>query len=151
MKKIILLLVLSVAAATGTVAQNKNEQLYAAVVDNDQGKVEKLLRQKADPNYVKAVGPWMKVSLLITAVNNGSLEMVKLLVDMQAQVDWRDGFNSTALMYAAAKGRKEIVELLLASGADVRAHDGQGNSVLSAAKESKNREVIVLIESKLKQ
>lgn len=151
MKKFILLLVLTLSTSVLTMAQGKEEQLFAAVQKNDKAKVEALLKKKADPNYIKQAGPWMKVSPLITAVNNANVEIVKLLIANSAQVDWRDGFNTTALMYAAANGNKEIVELLIASGADINATDGEGNTVLTAAKEGKNEEVIALIESKLQK
>lgn len=151
MKKLLLLLVLTLSTSILTIAQSKDEQLYAAVQKNDKAKVEVLLKKKADPNYIKQAGPWMKVSPLIKAVNNSNVEIVKLLIANQAQIDWRDGFNTTALMYAASKGIREIVELLLASGADVNATDGEGNTVLTTAKESKNSEVVTLIESKLKK
>ncbi|WP_210463126.1 ankyrin repeat domain-containing protein [Rufibacter roseolus] len=149
MKKLLLLIVLTLSTSFLTIAQSKDEQLYAAVQKNDKAKVEALLKKKADPNYIKQAGPWMKVNPLITAVNNSNIEIVKLLIANQAQIDWKDGFNTTALMYAASKGNKEVVELLLASGADVNATDGDGNTVLTAAKESKNPEVISLIESRL--
>ena len=151
MEKFLLLLLLTLSTSIVAFAQDKGQQLYVAVQKNEKGKVEALLKEKADPNYIKQAGPWMKVSPLITAVNNENAEIVKLLISNNAQVDWSDGFNTTALLYAAAKGNKEIVEILLAHGADVNATDGQGNTVLSAAKESKNDEVIALIESKLKE
>ncbi|MFD3004040.1 ankyrin repeat domain-containing protein [Pontibacter toksunensis] len=151
MKKLILLLVLTLCTSILTMAQRKDEQLYAAVQKNDKAKVEVLLKKKANPNYIKQAGPWMQVSPLITAVNNSNVEIVKLLIASRAQIDWRDGFNTTTLMYAASKGNREIVELLLASGADVNATDGEGNTVLTAAKENKNSEVVTLIKSKLKK
>lgn len=151
MKKLILLIALSLSTSVSTMAQGKSEQLYAAVQKNDKAKVEALLKKKADPNYIKQAGPWMKVSPLITAVNNANVEIVKLLIANNALVDWRDGFNTTALMYAAAKGNKEIVELLIVNGADVNSTDGEGNTVLTAAKEGKNEKVIALIESKLRK
>jgi uncharacterized protein len=151
MKKLIILILLIISASVLTMAQGKDEQLYAAVQKNDKAKVESLLKKKADPNFIKQAGPWMKVSPLITAVNNANVEIVKLLIANNAQVDWRDGFNTTALMYAAAKGNKEIVELLISNGADINATDGEGNTVLSAAKEGKNDDVIALIENKLQK
>ena len=151
MKKLLLLLVLFISTTILTLAQDKDEQLYLAVQKNDKVKVEMLLKKKADPNYIKQAGPWMKVSPLIEAVNNTNIEIVKLLIANGAQVDWRDGFNTTGLMYAAAKGNIEIVELLLQNGADLNASDGKGNNVLSAAKESKNDELVALIESKLQK
>jgi len=91
----------------------------------------------------------MKASVLTTAVNNRDVAVVKMLLARHADVNWKDGFNTTALMYAPALGNKELTGLLLAAGADVRASDGKGNTVLSAAKESKNQEVIQLIEDRL--
>ncbi|MGI4875368.1 MAG: ankyrin repeat domain-containing protein [Janthinobacterium lividum] len=131
-------------------AQTKEQKLYQAVSQNDTLVARQLLRDKASPDYVMAVGPWMKVNPLITAVNKGNTAMVKLLLAYKANVNWRDGFQTSALMYAASQGSKELVLLLLANGADVKASDRQGNTVLSAAKESKNKEVIDLVEAKLK-
>ena len=148
MKKIVFGFALVVS--TSILAQAQDGKLYDAVVNNDIKKVEKLLKRNADPNVVLSMGV-SEVSPLIMAIVNGNFEIVKLLVEHNAQVDYRDGFNSTALMYAAHKGSKEIVEYLLSKGADARAEDGKGNSVLSAAKESKNAEVIALIENHLKE
>ena len=91
----------------------------------------------------------MKASVLTTAVNNRDVAVVKMLLARQADVNWKDGFNTTALMYAAALGNKELTTLLLAAGADARASDGKGNTVLSAAEEGKNQEIIQLIQDRL--
>ncbi len=131
--------------------QDSNEKLYKAIVKGDTSLVKQLLNDKADPNFIKAEGPWMKVSMLITAVNNGNIDIVKILIANKADIKWKDGFNTTALMYAAAKGNKEIVVVLLDNGGDINDNDGKGNTVLSAAKESKNKELIKFIEEKLKE
>jgi len=147
MKKLITTLWFSICIIS-VFGQKVNEQLYKAIVKNDSEKVAKLLKQNADPNYIISSGPWMKVNMLITAINNDNIEIVKLLISTKADVNWKDGFNTTALMYAAAKGNKDIVILLLDNGADINATDGQGNTVLTAAKESKNQDVIKLIEDR---
>lgn len=125
-------------------AQNSNDSLYRAVVKNDTTLLKQLIKQGADVNYVKQEG-WMKVSPLITAVNNKNLISVKILLDNKADVNWKDGFQTTALMYAASSGLEDIVKLLLDKGANVTTKDKQGNDALSAAKESKNDKVIELI------
>src|SRR6185295_17479607 len=89
--------------------QDKSENLYQAIVKNDVDKVAELLKDSADANHIKSSGPWMKVSMLITAVNNGNIDIVKLLIDHKADVNWKDRFNTTALMYAASKGNKDMV------------------------------------------
>ena len=149
MKKHLLIFLATFCASISLFGQN-NELLYKAISKNDIEKVTKLLNANADPNAVISSGPWMKVNMLITAVNNGNIEIAKLLIDKKANVNWKDGFNTTALMYAASNGNKGMVILLLDNGADFNANDGQGNTVLSAAKEGKNEEVIQIIENKIK-
>jgi ankyrin repeat protein len=150
MKKTLFLLLFALFNILSVAGQKNNQKLYQAIIKNDKKQVAKLLEDKADPNYTISSGSWMKVNMLITAVNNNDIGIVKLLIDKKADVNWKDGFNTTALMYAASKGNREIVKLLLENDADVNATDGQGNTVLSAAKESKNEEVIRIIEERLK-
>lgn len=150
MKKAFATLLLFLSFSLSAKAQSKNELLYLSIVRNEPEKVAQLLDDNANANYVLAKGPWMKVSVLITAINNEHIEMVKALIKSKADVNWKDGFNSTALMYAAAKGNIEMVNLLLENGADVTADDGKGNTVLTAAAESKNTELIKLIQQRLK-
>ena len=131
--------------------QNNNEKLYQAIVMNDTTLVRQLLNSKANPNFIKESGPWMKVNMLITAVNNGNIDIVNMLIANNVDVKWKDGFKTSALMYAASKGNIKIVVLLLDNGADINDNDGEGNSVLSAAKGSKNKELIKFIQAKLKE
>ena len=136
--KILTTLICSIGITFSLTAQDKNEKLYDAVSKNDKDKVESLIDKGADVNYVKEAGPWMKVSVLITAVNNKSVEIAILLLDKGADVNWKDGFKTSAILYAANTGNVEMVKLLLEHGADINDNDGQGNNVLTAAKESKN-------------
>ncbi len=136
--------------STLTFGQNKDELLYQAISKKDTAKVKSLLIQGANPNFKKKVGEF-EISMLILAIQERNYTISKLLVDHKVDVNFKDWFKTTALMYAANFGDKHIVELLIANGADVNAKDEQGNSVLSAAKESKNEEVIKLIESLVKQ
>ena len=129
--------------------QNINEQLYSAVSNKDSLAVKNFLEKKADPNFKKKTGGFLEISMLILAVQNDDINDVKLLVSHGAEVDWRDAFKITALMYAANKGNKDIVLYLIKNGADVNAKDDQGNSVLSAAQEGKNTEVMEMIKSLL--
>jgi uncharacterized protein len=151
MRKAITVLLIIICPTLFAFGQDSNDNLYKAIIKGDNSIVKQLLNDKADPNYIKAEGPWMKVSMLITAVNNGNIDIVKILIANKADVKWKDGFSTTALMYAAAKGNKEIVDLLLDNGADINDTDGKGNTVLSGAKESKNKELIKFIKDKLKE
>jgi ankyrin repeat protein len=129
-------------------AQSVNEQLYKAVGSKDTLQVEKLLNDGADASYIKKLGQ-AEVSILIWAVMQKNLKSVKLLVDHKANINWKDWFKTTALMYAADLGNLDIINYLVKNGADIHAHDDQGNNVLSAAKEGKHSEAIKLIENLL--
>jgi ankyrin repeat protein len=136
-------LLLTVSLSFG---QGKDQQLYKAVSAKDTLQVEKLLNKGADANYKVKFG-FLEMSMLIAAVQKNDFKTVQLLLDHKAEVDFRDAFKSTALMYAAHSGNRKIVAYLISKGADVYATDDQGNSVLSAAREGKHPEVIALIES----
>ena len=109
------------------VAQDKNDLLYEAIIKSDKAGVEKQLAAGASANYVKELSAWLRVSMLIAAVDHNDLEIVKLLL-----------------------GKNVNLQLLAGAGANVNDNDGKGNSVLSAAKESQEPELIAFIESKIK-
>ncbi|HSI90274.1 MAG TPA: ankyrin repeat domain-containing protein [Adhaeribacter sp.] len=150
MKKSILTLAFCLGFAVAGMAQQVHERLYTAVTSGDVKTASQLLREKADPNAAVSSGPWMKVSLLTLAVLKNNNEMARLLIKHKADVNQKDGFNTSPLMYAAAQGNKELVLLLLKNGADVQANDGNNNSVLTAALESNNPEIVALVEEKIK-
>ena len=129
-------------------AQDKNDLLYDAIIKSDKAAVEFQIAAGASVNYVKELKPWLRVSMLIAAVDHNDLEIVRMLLDKKASVDFRDGFNTTAIIYAASNGEFEMVKLLVEYGANVNDNDGKGNSVLSAAKESQNNELIAFVVSK---
>ena len=143
MKTIITLFLLF--SATFAFGQTKDEQLFQAAMKNDSLKVEAFLNEGANANFKIKKG-FFEMSMLIWAVQHQDVKIVKLLIEHKAEVDWRDAFKTTALMYAANTGNRVIVSFLIDHGADPNAKDEQDNSVLSAAKESKNEEVIKLIE-----
>jgi len=129
-------------------AQAVNEKLYNALKMKDTLEVEKLLNNGADANYIKNQGQ-AEMPLLIFSVINNDFKTVKLLVDHKADVNRKDLFSTSALMYAANNGDLNIIKYLLDNGADIHAKDEQGNTVLSAAKEGKHPEAIKFIESSL--
>jgi|SRR6185312_1226398 len=148
MKKFILIAAL-LLSGINLKAQSLNDQLYSAIARKDTLMVEKLLGKGADANYIKNLDG-MGMTLLIFTVNyTGDFKTVKLLVEHKADVNKKDAFNITALMYAASEGYINIIKYLLDNGADIYANDGKGNTVLSAAKEGNHTEAIKLIESRL--
>jgi len=57
--------------------------------------------------------------ILIWAIKNDDIELAKLLIDRDANVNVQDNYGNTPLSMAAEKGNKEIVKLLIEKGADV--------------------------------
>ena len=85
-----------------------------------------LLAHGANVNYKGPAG----YTALTSAVEEGSLERVRLLLDTGADMSILGGSGSgTALHSAARYGQVEIVRLLLQRGADPNALDMDGRSV----------------------
>ncbi len=149
MKNILYLLIFAISFLVS--AQDKSDELYQSIVANDYKKTEKLIEQGADVNFIKESGPWMKVSMLITAVTNGNTEIAELLLNNNVDVNWKDGFKTSAILYAANSGNTKMLNLLLEYDANINDNDSQGNTVLTAAKESNNMEMIKLVQERLKE
>ena len=150
--KTFITLICCLGISISSMAQSKNDLLFRDVQNNNIADVQSILKSGGDVNhFVEAKSPYVKVNLLITAVNIKSVEMAKLLLDTKADINWKDGFNNRAIYYAARSGNLDMVKLLLKYGASVNDKDGNGNPVLTAAKESQNPEMISFVETKLKE
>lgn len=84
-------------------------------------------------------------------MNKKNVPAVKTLLQQGADVNWEDGFNTTALMYAASSGSIDIAKLLLDKGADIKHKDKQGNDAISAAKAGKHKDVVKLLETRMNE
>jgi ankyrin repeat protein len=89
-------------------AQDLNLKLYQAVSAKDTLQVEQLLNKGADANY-KPNTAQANMNLLNVAVINKDIKSVKLLIDHKADINGRDWFNTTPLMYAANGGNLDII------------------------------------------
>lgn len=148
--KTLILIILLITSNLILIGQNMNDSLYQAVVNNDTTAIKDFVKKGADVNFVKEQG-WVKINLLTTAVNKKNADAVKVLLQHGADVNWEDGFNTTALMYAASSGNIEIVKLLLNKGADIKHKDKQGNDAISAAKQGKHSDIVILLQEWLEK
>lgn len=101
--------------------------IRAAVALADAPRIRELI--SADPDSLRQIG--QNGGLLSLAVNHGHLEIVRLLLDLGADVDERIVLEELEaptpswgmpLWYAASAGRLEITRLLLDRGADPNAN-----------------------------
>lgn len=72
----------------------------------------------------------------------GDLIKLKEMIRQGADVNSRDPFQMTALMWAVNRGRIEVIEILLKSGADIEAQDYRKSTALMRATMSRNRDVV---------
>ncbi|KAH9009933.1 ankyrin repeat-containing domain protein, partial [Lactarius deliciosus] len=67
------------------------------------------------------------------AASDGRLEVARLLLERNAEVNSRDDRGATPLLSASQNGHRDLVPLLLDHSADVRIRDYHGNTPLRSA------------------
>ena len=82
------------------------------------------------------------MSVLHSAAESGSLEIVKYLVEHGADVNGNNEGNLSVLHYAAEFGSLEMVKYLVEHGADVNGNNEGNLSVLHSAAESGSLEMV---------
>src|SRR5262245_22050053 len=109
----IALCVVCVAASAGQSQNDSQDRLYSAIRANDLRQIKALLDggSRANAEGPDGITPWM------VAAETGSLEAMKMLIDRHADVNAKNTYGSTALMWSVTDPKK--VRLLLDNGADV--------------------------------
>mmetsp|Transcript_88864 Transcript_88864/g.240950 ORF Transcript_88864/g.240950 Transcript_88864/m.240950 type:complete len:148 (-) Transcript_88864:117-560(-) len=103
--------------------------VHKAAAANDATKI----RQFWDPN-AKEFRDRRGRTALIYAAANGSLDALRCLVELGADLEARDERRRTALLAAAEAGHVEVVRLLQALGADAAVRDACGRTVTESAR-----------------
>ena len=70
---------------------------------------------------------------MVVAIENNKTAIVRSLVELGADIENRDSFKRTPLMYACKNGSKDIVEILLNYKADIKATNDVGDNCLNMA------------------
>ena len=108
-----------------------------------------LAEHNADPNLLTSEIVWyssLRVELIAplhAAVMEGNIDIVKIMLEYRAEVDFKDSNDETALIEAAARGYADIVKVLLDAGPDVNARGDR--TVLGSACEGGNLEIVRLL------
>ena len=98
-------------------SQTYAEMAQAEVVANPQPTTNPTTQAIANSNKSKSSNPELNAKLLIAA-KNGQLQEVRSLISQATDVNVRDEYGWTPLLWAAMNGHTDIVRVLLVSGAN---------------------------------
>jgi hypothetical protein len=131
-------------------APRRLSELFVAVKERDQARLQESLNAGADPNQVADNG-W---TALHEAVFIGDIAIVRLLIEGGANVNARVANDAkgnsnqwTPLLLAISYNRAGIVSELLQRGADPNLPDARGITPLQLAREHNNDAIVKLLES----
>ncbi|KAF5874813.1 putative nb-arc and ankyrin domain protein [Botrytis fragariae] len=125
---------------------DRGKTLLIEAVERDQCIVATYLLEKGiDANCIKEVG---EVSLLGKAVISGHANMVKVLLEKGAEVNYRGFDNNTPLTFAVHRKHGEIAKLLLEEGAEVNIKTGSDNTPLMEASLAGSLDIVKLLLKK---
>ena len=123
----------------------KNPPLCLAIEFNETELAKKLVAKGAEMLKVKSAGAEgndeakiVEPHLMTVAFDHENMELIHLLLELEAPLDGKDEHGRTPLKRALAKGNTELVKLLLDHGA-------KPDDTLFMALDSPNREVIDLL------
>ncbi len=102
---------------------------------------------EADPALVdKPLGDDPTETSLVRAAMNGQVDIVRILLEHGATVNFKDGRRTTPLHAAAEGGSAEVTQMLLDHGADITASNYQGTALHRAAMYGRLEVVKLFIE-----
>lgn len=107
-----------------------NERLIKAIKDKDIKKVKELVAKGADVNYQKHEHSW---SHLMQASYQANHELMTILLDFGADVNFQNISKDTALIKSLPYGDAQTIKLLVDAGADVQQKNVVGESALASA------------------
>jgi ankyrin repeat protein len=128
----------------------KNRELFDAAVSDDIAKVTMQIKNKADVNIsykmpLVAGGEVNGWTPLTSAVLNGNLELVKLLVKEGAWINHLNSDVRNALWHATSTGKINIVKYLLKNGSFVNNSDITDTTPLMKAAINGDTEIVKLL------
>lgn len=127
-------------------SENNCKELLRAVRANQIEKVKALL-QDTDPNCSYR-GDGEPRSALVAAARKGYLEIGKLLIQANSDVEFHDRDDESPLMAAAKNGHLSFVQYLIEQGAQVDAvADGDGTALIHAVRSNHIKVAKLLLEN----
>jgi len=114
---------------------------FQLVKDDDFAKIDILIWLGRDVNSTDK----FDASALQWASMNGNIEVVRVLLDNEASIDYSGGSACTSLYLASSANHIDSVRLLIDRGANVDAVDKNGDSALHIASEHGHLEIARLL------
>jgi ankyrin repeat protein len=85
---------------------------------------------------------------LLYACRNGNKEISNLLIDLGANINWKDNKGNTCLHYAVSSGNDSLVKKLIMFGADKKSKNEKEETPLDIALKSNNNKIIGILKDK---
>jgi len=103
--------------------ENKNIDLIDCINSNDIWCVRDLLKDGSDPNYInyRTDSP-----LLIASMSDSDVSISQALIDAGADVNYKNGYDNTALSFCS---NIELAKILIKAGASIE-HEVDGRKVV---------------------
>lgn len=86
-----------------------------------------------------------KNDMLLNSACYGHLDLIKILIESNANINTKDEDDWTPLMIASAKGYNDIVRYLLNCGANINAEDDDLYTALDLARKYKHKITIGIL------
>lgn len=142
-KAFIMALVISLPLTAFALTDDEQVEYTDALRTGKVDIVKKYLNQGTDPDYKSFA--WSGLQM---AASKGQLEVVKLLVEKGAELDYRHPVNKmTALHLAAYEGYADVVKYLLSKGSDPNVKMSRNVSLLRVIRDLGNTEMVAILEA----
>ena len=125
-----------------------NALVYASTYNNEE-MVKFLLEKGADANTVCEIENEhtdISSTPLMNAAYRGNTNIINMLLENGADINYTTDYGMTALMYAASFNQFEAAKILLENNADTSITDEYGRTALDLAKSEDYKDIVELLE-----
>ena len=108
------------AAMQKLIDHSLNEKMWRTINDDDDDTIsclQKLFQGSAIPDIENQNNPHGDTALTFTAWNGDNMKLVQLLLQYGANIDAKNKYDSTALIYAVRHNWKNLPQFLIDNGA----------------------------------
>jgi len=125
--------------------------MRAKLVKENIGYIDNLFKPKSEEDIIKDLSNLSqeeKDEKLIEASRIGQLDILKLLIKIGANVNAKDSYGYTPLLYASRYNKLEVVKLLLKAGADINVRN-KGDTALILAFINGHEEIVDILTNNI--